>query len=177
MMPVEVNVVYNLLNTTCSTLWREGGCWLREASSLKLNALAAHNQESHSKSVDTTDSILSSTASSIETGLDPEEDKRRRNTLASARFRSKKKRQEQGLHQSLKDKSIELAKLEIRLKKLELENKLLRELMNQKPNPWTTSRWLTASRLWMNHVNSQSSSRVPSCHYPTQSQIIISVYP
>jgi hypothetical protein len=61
-----------------------------------------------------------------------DEDKRRRNTAASARFRVKKKQHEQ----QLKDKTNELTehalKLEERVRKLEMENELLRGLIIEK---------------------------------------------
>jgi len=60
-----------------------------------------------------------------------EEDKRRRNTLASARFRAKKKLREQALEKDHKEMSVKLEKLENRIKELELENKWLRSLVVQ----------------------------------------------
>ncbi|KAI5845660.1 hypothetical protein DFP73DRAFT_399004 [Morchella snyderi] len=68
-----------------------------------------------------------------------DEDKRRRNTAASARFRVKKKQHEQ----QLKDKTKELAehalKLEERVRKLEMENELLRGLIIEKNGEGATS--------------------------------------
>jgi len=60
-----------------------------------------------------------------------EEDKRRRNTLASARFRAKKKLREQALEKDHKEMSVKIEKLENRIKELELENKWLRNLVMQ----------------------------------------------
>lgn len=60
-----------------------------------------------------------------------EEDKRRRNTLASARFRAKKKMREQALEKDHKEMSAKIEKLENRIKELELENKWLRGLVVQ----------------------------------------------
>jgi len=60
-----------------------------------------------------------------------EEDKRRRNTLASARFRAKKKLREQALEKDHKEMSVKIEKLENRIKELELENKWLRGLVVQ----------------------------------------------
>jgi Basic region leucine zipper len=60
-----------------------------------------------------------------------EEDKRRRNTLASARFRAKKKMREQALEKDHKEMSARLEKMENRIKELELENKWLRGLVVQ----------------------------------------------
>ena len=60
-----------------------------------------------------------------------EEDKRRRNTLASARFRAKKKLREQALEKDHKEMSVKIEKMENRIKELELENKWLRGLVVQ----------------------------------------------
>lgn len=61
-----------------------------------------------------------------------EEDKRRRNTAASARFRVKKKQREQALEKTLKDTSDKNHKLEMRVAQLEQENKWLRDLLTDK---------------------------------------------
>lgn len=58
-----------------------------------------------------------------------EEDKRRRNTAASARFRIKKKQREQALQESAKAMTDKNAALESRVRELELENKWLRSLL------------------------------------------------
>lgn len=61
-----------------------------------------------------------------------EEDKRRRNTAASARFRVKKKQREQALERTLKDAQDKNSKLEMRVGQLEQENKWLRDLLTDK---------------------------------------------
>ncbi|KAH8812780.1 hypothetical protein F5884DRAFT_730028 [Xylogone sp. PMI_703] len=61
-----------------------------------------------------------------------EEDKRRRNTAASARFRIKKKQREQALEESAKQMSGKVAALEDRINMLETENKWLKNLITQK---------------------------------------------
>ncbi|POS85274.1 hypothetical protein EPUL_004582, partial [Erysiphe pulchra] len=61
-----------------------------------------------------------------------EEDKRRRNTAASARFRIKKKQREQALERSAKEMSDKVAKLEGHIKMLETENKWLKDLITDK---------------------------------------------
>ncbi|TGO26900.1 hypothetical protein BPAE_0051g00350 [Botrytis paeoniae] len=61
-----------------------------------------------------------------------EEDKRRRNTAASARFRVKKKQREQALEQSAKAMSDKVAALEGRINQLETENKWLKNLITEK---------------------------------------------
>ncbi|KAI8145755.1 hypothetical protein BJV82DRAFT_602143 [Fennellomyces sp. T-0311] len=61
-----------------------------------------------------------------------EEDKRRRNTAASARFRAKKKIRERALEQSVKDMTDKSEKLEERVESLEREIKWLRTLLIEK---------------------------------------------
>ncbi|KAJ5191099.1 uncharacterized protein N7498_010084 [Penicillium cinerascens] len=61
-----------------------------------------------------------------------EEDKRRRNTAASARFRVKKKMREQALERSLKESNDKNDALEARVSQLELENHWLRGLIMEK---------------------------------------------
>jgi len=61
-----------------------------------------------------------------------EEDKRRRNTAASARFRVKKKQREQALEKSAKEMSDKVAALEGRINQLETENKWLKNLIVEK---------------------------------------------
>ena len=61
-----------------------------------------------------------------------EEDKRRRNTAASARFRVKKKQREQALERNVKDVTDKNSELASRLKQLEMENKWLKDLITEK---------------------------------------------
>lgn len=61
-----------------------------------------------------------------------EEDKRRRNTAASARFRVKKKQREQALEKTVKDTQDKNSKLEARITQLEMENKWLKDLITEK---------------------------------------------
>ncbi len=64
--------------------------------------------------------------------LAAEEDKRRRNTAASARFRVKKKQREQALERTAKEQSDRAAALEARISHLEMENKWLKNLITEK---------------------------------------------
>ncbi|KAF9178262.1 hypothetical protein BGZ51_005172 [Haplosporangium sp. Z 767] len=64
--------------------------------------------------------------------LAAEEDKRRRNTAASARFRYKKKLREQALEQTAKEQTLRAETLEARVKELEMEVKWLRGLIVEK---------------------------------------------
>ncbi|KAH2749699.1 hypothetical protein KXV94_003372 [Aspergillus fumigatus] len=61
-----------------------------------------------------------------------EEDKRRRNTAASARFRVKKKLREQALEKTVKETTEKNAALEARVTALELENQWLKNLITEK---------------------------------------------
>jgi hypothetical protein len=61
-----------------------------------------------------------------------EEDKRRRNTAASARFRVKKKQREQALEKSAKEMTEKVTVLENRISQLETENKWLKNLIMEK---------------------------------------------
>ncbi|KAL6231787.1 hypothetical protein BDW75DRAFT_219209 [Aspergillus navahoensis] len=61
-----------------------------------------------------------------------DEDKRRRNTAASARFRVKKKMREQALEKTVKETTEKNAALEARVTALELENQWLKNLITEK---------------------------------------------
>jgi len=61
-----------------------------------------------------------------------EEDKRRRNTAASARFRIKKKQREQALEKSAKEMTEKAQRLETKVYQLEMENKWLKSLITEK---------------------------------------------
>lgn len=64
--------------------------------------------------------------------LAAEEDKRRRNTAASARFRVKKKQREQALEKTAKEMTDKVDRLEAKVQQLEMENKWLKELITEK---------------------------------------------
>ena len=61
-----------------------------------------------------------------------EEDKRRRNTAASARFRVKKKQREQALERTVKEVTDKNSVLENRVSQLEMENRWLKNLITEK---------------------------------------------
>ena len=63
---------------------------------------------------------------------DGDDDKRRRNTAASARFRIKKKQREQALERTAKEMTEKAEHLETRVKELELEMKWLRSILLEK---------------------------------------------
>ncbi|KAL6707910.1 hypothetical protein ACN47E_003584 [Coniothyrium glycines] len=87
-----------------------------------------------------------------------EEDKRRRNTAASARFRVKKKQREQALEKTAKDMSDKVNLLEARIQQLETENAWLKGLITEKNGGKSTTSELVA-RLSKHEENSSSSSR------------------
>ncbi|KAG0222493.1 hypothetical protein BGW41_005999 [Actinomortierella wolfii] len=64
--------------------------------------------------------------------LAAEEDKRRRNTAASARFRQKKRLREQALERTAREMTLKSEALEARVKELEMEIKWLRGLIIEK---------------------------------------------
>jgi hypothetical protein len=64
--------------------------------------------------------------------LAADEDKRRRNTAASARFRVKKKQREQTLEKTVKEAEDKKSKLEARISQLEMENSWLKSLITEK---------------------------------------------
>ena len=64
--------------------------------------------------------------------VNADEDKRRRNTAASARFRVKKKLREQTLEKSVKETTDKNTALEARVTALELENQWLKNLITEK---------------------------------------------
>jgi hypothetical protein len=68
----------------------------------------------------------------IESSGDVDLDKRRRNTAASARFRIKKKLKEQQLERSVRELNELTMTLEKKIQTLEMENKLLRNLVVEK---------------------------------------------
>jgi hypothetical protein len=82
--------------------------------------------------------LNSISGASSEVGLDgearvaAEEDKRRRNTAASARFRIKKKQREQALEKTAKEMTEKASKLETKVQQLEMENKWLKGLITEK---------------------------------------------
>ncbi|KAK9471387.1 uncharacterized protein V1510DRAFT_381113 [Dipodascopsis tothii] len=61
-----------------------------------------------------------------------EEDKRRRNTAASARFRIKKKQREQAMERTAKELQDKVQQLEGKIMQLEMENKWLKNLVVEK---------------------------------------------
>ena len=67
-----------------------------------------------------------------ESDLSVDDDKRRRNTAASARFRMKKKLREQALEKTTKEIADNVEKLEAKVKELEREREWLKNLVIEK---------------------------------------------
>jgi len=111
--------------------------FLSDSLSFDLNSLHADEesgskrQRTEVKPEDAASSSSKNLSGEENTRMAAEEDKRRRNTLASARFRAKKKMREQALEKDHKEMSAKIDKLENRIKELELENKWLRGLVVQ----------------------------------------------
>lgn len=78
------------------------------------------------------DRIASALSLEEQSRLAAEEDKRRRNTAASARFRIKKKQREQALERTVREATEMNATLEARVAQLEMENRWLRNLLTEK---------------------------------------------
>jgi hypothetical protein len=89
-----------------------------------------------------------------------EEDKRRRNTAASARFRVKKKQREQALEQTAKEMQDKAARLEQKVQQLETENAWLKGLITEKSGGKHTTTDLKA--LWSKHE--ETAGRSSSTH-------------
>ncbi|KAI9348373.1 hypothetical protein BD770DRAFT_395301 [Pilaira anomala] len=84
------------------------------------------------KKVNVTKRPLEEETEFTEDGQNPDEDKRRRNTAASARFRVKKKMREQAMEQSVREMTQKSDHLQDRVNNLETEIKFLRSLLLDK---------------------------------------------
>lgn len=87
--------------------------------------------------------------------LAAEEDKRRRNTAASARFRIKKKQREQALEKQTKEMTDKVQLLEGKVQQLEMENKWLKGLITEKSDVKN----LDAQLQRMQHANKEGEDR------------------
>ncbi|KAL6451902.1 zip1 Transcription factor zip1 [Candida maltosa Xu316] len=94
--------------------------------------LQLHTQLSTSSNNTLLDPILSSSSTSPPSGSAAELDKKRRNTAASARFRFKKKLKEKQMETKIQNLEELIVGLESQLNNLEMENKLLRNLIIEK---------------------------------------------
>lgn len=98
------------------------------------SAAPAQTPASNPKSVSKRKPTHKPTPLSVEEAaqVNADEDKRRRNTAASARFRVKKKLREQTLEKSVKETTDKNTALEARVTALELENQWLKNLITEK---------------------------------------------
>lgn len=78
------------------------------------------------------DHIVSALGQEEHVRIAAEEDRRRRNTAASARFRMKKKQREQTLERTVRETTEKNASLEARVAQLEMENRWLKNLLTEK---------------------------------------------
>ncbi|KAL1641170.1 hypothetical protein SLS58_006278 [Diplodia intermedia] len=89
-----------------------------------------------------------------------EEDKRRRNTAASARFRIKKKQREQQLEKTAKEMTDKVSSLESRVAQLEMENKWLKGLITEKNDGKNTSEFAELYRKFIgNDISKEERSK------------------
>lgn len=91
-----------------------------------------------------------------------EEDKRRRNTAASARFRVKKKQREQALEKTAKEMSDRVQQLEARIGQLETENTWLKSLITEKSAGKSSSSDIKA--LLSKHEENKATGRSSPAH-------------
>jgi Basic region leucine zipper len=90
--------------------------------------------------------------------LAAEEDKRRRNTAASARFRVKKKQREQALERTVKEVTDKNTSLEAKINQLELENKWLKNLITEKNGKQTKEEIAEAFRQYRRESEERETS-------------------
>jgi hypothetical protein len=98
-------------------------------SSLTPSATSPQTQPAKKRKADALSPAISAEEQSR---LAVEEDKRRRNTAASARFRVKKKQREAALERTVKEVNDKNAQLQSRVAQLEMENKWLKDLIVEK---------------------------------------------
>lgn len=91
--------------------------------------------------------------------LAAEEDKRRRNTAASARFRVKKKQREQTLECTVKEVNDKNAALEAKIDQLEMENQWLKNLITEKNAKQTKEEIAEAFRKYRRESEERETNR------------------
>jgi TolA-binding protein len=89
-------------------------------------------QSGEKRKASVTSSLPSAADLEEQSRMAAEEDKRRRNTAASARFRIKKKQREQALEKQAKEMTDKVTQLEGKVQQLEMENKWLKGLIVDK---------------------------------------------
>jgi Basic region leucine zipper len=101
----------------------------RRPSSVTPSAASPQTQPAKKRKADAVSPAVSTEEQSR---LAAEEDKRRRNTAASARFRVKKKQREATLERTVKEVNDKNAQLQAKVSQLEMENKWLKDLIVEK---------------------------------------------
>ncbi|CAK9441206.1 uncharacterized protein LODBEIA_P50750 [Lodderomyces beijingensis] len=96
------------------------------------NSLSSHQHNQLHQHHQNAPSSVASTSSNISSPDAAELDKKRRNTAASARFRIKKKLKEQQMENKISSLQDLIENLEEKLNNLEMENRLLRNLIIEK---------------------------------------------
>lgn len=110
-------------NSSSSTITNSNTSSRKNSKSTQPSSIDTNNSEdAESQSMDT----------EVSAKMAAEEDKRRRNTAASARFRVKKKQREQALERTAKEMSQKAETLENRVKELEREIRWLKNLIIEK---------------------------------------------
>lgn len=132
----------------------------------------SHTQNSAFPSSHNFNSPVNSSVSPITPGFDhlndeparvaAEEDKRRRNTAASARFRVKKKQREQALEKTAKEMTDRVNVLETRIQQLETENTWLKGLITEKSGEKSSSS--EVSDLLRKHIEQNTAERSRNGH-------------
>lgn len=118
--------------TVASTPTSLQGPYGQQSPSAGLAYTATPPQPGDKRKAGTTHGVPSAADLEEQSRLAAEEDKRRRNTAASARFRVKKKQREQALEKQAKEMADKVSLLEGKVQQLEMENKWLKGLITDK---------------------------------------------
>lgn len=121
--PPSKNINVNILSSLLATA---------TASSNVPASPVAVALSSPKKAAATVKRAISEVEHDADESTNPDEDKRRRNTAASARFRVKKKMREQAMEHSVREMTEKSDKLQDRVNNLESEIKYLRSLLLDK---------------------------------------------
>ncbi|KAK9366920.1 hypothetical protein V1509DRAFT_211970 [Lipomyces kononenkoae] len=95
-----------------------------------------------------------------------DEDKRRRNTAASARFRVKKKQREQQMERTAKELQEKVQQLEAKIMQLEMENKWLKNIVVEKNEAKAVSEILSGRQGMTAKIEPDSSASSALVHPP-----------
>jgi Ulp1 family protease len=121
--PPSTNINANILSSLLATA--------TTSSNVPASPVAI-SLSSPKKTTATVKRAISEVELNLDESTNPDEDKRRRNTAASARFRVKKKMREQAMEHSVREMTEKSDKLQDRVNNLESEIKYLRSLLLDK---------------------------------------------